>query len=211
MHGGLTISVNNNWFNGFNLDSVRSFLSSELEAVRAALEHLRQDMLGEGEWERQCELAMRTNSGLNVTDFASIVVARAIFLLSDEKRSRGTGATVERTGWASITGESESDFRESRGDSGGGDRGVWHEERWKVFALEKIAAALRDLSTAPFVNHVFLDDAGLVDDSGIGTPDEHTDDGLREGARAGRGSVGATLACVERYLHCSPDTEDRKN
>ncbi|CAM9960921.1 unnamed protein product, partial [Ascophyllum nodosum] len=161
LHGGLTISVNNNWFNGFNLDSVRSFLSSELEAVRAALEHLRQDMLGEGEWERQCELAMRTNSGLNVTDFASIVVARAIFLLSDEKRSRGTGATVERTGWASITGESESDFRESRGDSGGGDRGVWHEERWKVFALEKIAAALRDLSTAPFVNHVFLDDAGL--------------------------------------------------
>lgn len=85
--GGLTISVNTNWFNGFNLARVHAFLLSELRAVRDALDHLREGMLsssrenGEREWERQCEVVMRANSALNMTDFARIVLARARLLL----------------------------------------------------------------------------------------------------------------------------------
>ncbi|CAN0495883.1 unnamed protein product, partial [Scytosiphon promiscuus] len=46
--GGLTVSVNTNWFNGFNLERVHAFLRSELSAVRAALDHLRAEMSPEG-------------------------------------------------------------------------------------------------------------------------------------------------------------------
>lgn len=90
--GGLTISVNNNWFNGFNLARVFAFLRSELDAVRSALDHLRDSMsdgttttCGRGgrEWERQCEVVMRANSALNLTDFARLVVARAWLLLGN--------------------------------------------------------------------------------------------------------------------------------
>ncbi|CAN0151013.1 unnamed protein product, partial [Hapterophycus canaliculatus] len=89
---GLTVSVNTNWFNGFNLERVHAFLRSELSAVRAALGHLRAEMStggrgeqeqgGEGDWERQCELVMRANSGLNVSDFARMLTARARHLLA---------------------------------------------------------------------------------------------------------------------------------
>lgn len=97
--GGLTVSVNTNWFNGFNLERVFDFLRSEVSAVRAALDHLRESMsaAGEGpekgvlggesrEWERQCELVMRANSALNLTEFARIVAARARQLLNDDVR-----------------------------------------------------------------------------------------------------------------------------
>ncbi|CAN0522447.1 unnamed protein product, partial [Ectocarpus sp. 12 AP-2014] len=85
-----TVSVNTNWFNGFNLDKVAAFLRSELSAVRGALDHLRETMSGKGgaggaggrrEWESQCELVMRANSSFNVTDFARLVTARARHLL----------------------------------------------------------------------------------------------------------------------------------
>ncbi|CAN0447978.1 unnamed protein product, partial [Scytosiphon promiscuus] len=85
---GLTISVNTNWFNGFNLARVHAFLLSELSAVRDALEHLRESMNHQDNrgrhptWERQCEVVMRANSALNVTEFARIVTARARYLLT---------------------------------------------------------------------------------------------------------------------------------
>ncbi|CAN0492197.1 unnamed protein product, partial [Discosporangium mesarthrocarpum] len=78
---GMTISVSTNWVNGFNLGRVSAFLFSELRLVREAIGHLRESMSDDGDashgggsgggrsWERQCELIMRANSALSLTDF----------------------------------------------------------------------------------------------------------------------------------------------
>ncbi|CBJ30422.1 conserved unknown protein [Ectocarpus siliculosus] len=195
--GGLTVSVNTNWFNGFNLDKVAAFLHSELSAVRAALDHLRETMSGGGgaggtggrrEWENQCELVMRANSSFNVTDFARLVTARAQHLLGaraaqdslcddDPERCRGSGAS-------------------GRGSSSGS--GAWQQERWVVLALQQLRAVLRELLVAPSADHVFLDDGGdsasLPDEDGAtsgegGDIEGGSDRGLRE-----------TLDAVETYL-----------
>lgn len=207
-YGGLTISVNNNWFNGFSLDNVRSFLSSELEAVREALEHLRHCITADGEWERQCELVMRTNSGLNVTDFAQMVVTRALFLLSSDQLSRNPCTTLEQTGPIDGDGRTEegSDIETSLRENQnkgirGVDRGVWHEERWTVFTLEKIAPALRDLSTPPFADHIFS--------NGVHREVNDYVDGLgHSSCSRDATTIKEVLAEVERYLRCTPSTDD---
>lgn len=210
-YGGLTISVNNNWFNGFSLDNVRSFLSSELGAVREALEHLRHCITADGEWERQCELVMRTNSGLNVTDFAQMVVARALFLLPSNQLSRDPCTMLEWTGPTDGGGRTEegSDIETSlRGsrDKGitGVGRGVWHEERWTVFTMKKIVPALRDLSTPPFADHIFLNGVHQSVDDGVDGPGQSSC--LRDTT-----SIREVLAEVERYLRRTPSPDDDKD
>lgn len=221
-HGGLTISVNNNWFNGFSLDNVRSFLSSELAAVREALEHLRHCMTADGEWERQCELVMRTNSGLNVTDFAQMVVSRALFLLPSNQLPRDPRTMLERTGptdgdgrteEGSVVRDIETSSRESRVKGiGGVDRGVWHEERWTAFTLEKIAPALRDLSTPPFADHVFLNGVHRSVDDSVDTTGEGIGNGLGDSfCSRDTTSIREALAWVERYLRCTTSPDEDKD
>lgn len=255
-HGGLTISVNTNWFNGFNLARVHAFLLSELSAVRDALEHLREDMnddrrrcrtvpigvssgrdgsgrgssggRGSGgfsssdrggssggsggrkrEWERQCEVVMRANSALNVTEFARIVTARAQHLLSLNSPGDPSAAPAPcppsgaaapsrgTTGYNSENGAREAMepmAEEGRGNSrcGGGSGGescgggrlggAWREERWKVFALEQIRVVLQDLLIFPCADHVFLGDGNRRDDGIDGTDGTAgTDDAPGEG------------------------------
>lgn len=110
--GGLTISVNNNWFNGFNLSRVNAFLGSELLAVREALEHLREGMSREGEreWERQCEVIMRANSALDLTSFASLVIDRARALLAGDDRACFPGPSTAATGSEPSGGGDQDDM-----------------------------------------------------------------------------------------------------
>lgn len=153
----MTISVNTNWFNGFNLARVHSFLLSELHAVREALDHLRQDMScscrggggdcngggdcagGGREWERQCEVIMRANSALNITEFARMVVARAQFLLLGD--SNGGGDIAPKNCTPSTVGENKRD-----------------DDRWRLVALEQARNVLQDLAAEPFVSHLFLNE-----------------------------------------------------
>lgn len=225
-HGGLTISVNTNWFNGFNLEKVSAFLLSELLAVRGALDHLRESMSrgvgrvdqsaagkdgtardddgggdsggssgsggrGSREWEHQCELVMRANSALNMTEFARIVMARARYLLSlPSSECPGPGPGPPFRAQALSPPAAATDYAESdSGDLGGGGGDSWKEERWKVLALEQIGAVLRDLLVAPCADHIFLGDGGEA-----GASEENE---LRIG---GGGSLRETLAAVEAYL-----------
>ncbi|CAM9624352.1 unnamed protein product [Ectocarpus fasciculatus] len=196
--GGLTISVNTNWFNGFNLDRVAAFLRSELSAVRAALDHLRESMSAGGgaggsrEWESQCELVMRANSSFNVTDFARLVTARARHLLApraaqdsvrhdDPERCRGSGGAS------------------GRGSSGSSSSGAWQQERWVALALEQVRAVLRELLVAPCADHVFLDgdgDSASLPDQDGATSGEGGDD-IEGGSDGG---LRQTLEAVEAYL-----------
>ncbi|CAM9621066.1 unnamed protein product [Ectocarpus sp. 4 AP-2014] len=205
--GGLTVSVNTNWFNGFNLDKVAAFLRLELSAVRGALDHLRETMSGEGgaggaggrrEWESQCELVMRANSSFNVTDFARLVTARARHLLAprdaqdsvcydDPERCRGSGAS-------------------GRGSS---SSGAWQQERWVVLALQQVRAVLRELLVAPSADHVFLDGGG----DSASLPDE---DGATsgEGGDIEGGSGGGlreTLDAVEAYIFTRDVTREQSS
>lgn len=208
--GGLTISVNTNWFNGFSLGRVHSFLLSELSAVREALGHLRESMSegegpglspsggreedataeGGGEWERQCELAMRTNSALNMTDFARIVLARARFLLRPLFSPGGVppaSPNPDGAPAAEINGQREGaeeaedleppPVAESTAGEGGGRGGnAWRGEQWKVLALEQIRLVLRDLLVlAPCASHIFLrDDAAAAAAAALGLEDGST-------------------------------------
>ena len=190
--GGLTVSVNTNWFNGFNLTRVFAFLQSELDAVRSALDHLRDSMSdGPGgrerrEWERQCEVVMRANSALNLTEFARLVVARARLLLDSALATGadvGAGADAVASGdeiLPSLSGLREATTRGSGGAEGTpvaaataaaaaaaaakalrrhhGDAGTGEprEERWTILSLEQVEAVLRQLSMPPCADHIFL-------------------------------------------------------
>lgn len=185
---GLTISVNTNWFNGFNLSKVHSFLKTELLAVRDALDHLREVMSEEGnrEWERQCEVVMRANSALNMTDFVSIVTARARLLLAAEDDhasscisaskaavgERAEGGEVVRAEVIMSDGGTEIKHL-SHVDTDSPSRPLQHpgcarktaktsrgsamDERWRVFALEQAASVLREFTIEPYSSHLFLD------------------------------------------------------
>jgi hypothetical protein len=79
----LTCSVNSNFFNAYNLRQVWNFLKKELLSVRAEILHLRDDMNrsdGPGSWEEHCEVILRANSAMNVTDFLSLLARRQHFM-----------------------------------------------------------------------------------------------------------------------------------
>ncbi len=222
--GGLTVSVNTNWFNGFNLERVHAFLRSELDAVRLALDHLRdswseglggQGGEGGGEgggrgWERQCELVMRANSALSLTEFARMVMARAQLLLGNEVAAADAAAADDDGKSRSIRGGdhvAETSPRNS-GDScrrSGERRG----ERWTIIALDQVLAVLRELSVFPCIDHIFLeedDDGG--DDQGDDTHSQISSIGAPEEMRTAGDAGGAGTACslretleaVEAYL-----------
>lgn len=226
--GGLTVSVNTNWFNGFNLERVYAFLRSELDAVRLELDHLRDswsdsERNGEGEgegrgWERQCELVMRANSALSLTEFARMVMARAQLLLGNEvaDANADAAATADDGKSRSARGVDQDHVAEtSRRISGGSGRrnGEWQEERWTVLALDQVLAVLRELSASPCIDHIFLaEDYHDGCDQGGGARSQSSSIDAREDSGAERHSKkvegGADKACslretleaVEAYL-----------
>ncbi|CAM9155846.1 unnamed protein product, partial [Choristocarpus tenellus] len=150
----LTLSVNTNWFNGFNIGRVSKFLRSELNAVHKAIEHLREDMSHDGDgrdWERQCELIMRANSALNLTDFAGLVCERVRHIMT-----YSCNQDVSLPSQADQEGQ-QSERNDSRICEGLGkwEEGVW-ELRWRLHALEQAAVVLQELSTKPSIDHIFL-------------------------------------------------------
>jgi hypothetical protein len=79
---GGTLSINHNWFNGYNLKRVAAFLiDEELPDVQAVVRRdaftMETDPNDSRAWARQCEVVMKANSGMNVTALARLVMAKA--------------------------------------------------------------------------------------------------------------------------------------
>ena len=61
-----TISINHNWFNGFNLSNIFQFLFNELKQIRELLFDLKENFISENEnekfaWEKHCNKIMKAN------------------------------------------------------------------------------------------------------------------------------------------------------
>ena len=87
----LVISLNRNWFNGFNLNEVWLFLVRELTAVRRELWHLRSGsdtadadpslQMGLGDWYRQCDAILKGNAATNAREFVELLAARVCMMI----------------------------------------------------------------------------------------------------------------------------------
>ncbi|KAF1794857.1 Thioredoxin, conserved site [Phytophthora cactorum] len=79
-----TISINHNWFNGYNVRELWDFFKKEYAAVECELEDLKEMGLVGREFVDQCQLVMRANTGINYLEFRELLYAKARELL--EKR-----------------------------------------------------------------------------------------------------------------------------
>jgi len=72
------LSINHNWFNRSSLDRVWTFVKEEASAVQERLYDLREtfdaSLCG---WERQCEVVMRANSSINLTEWVDLLLWKA--------------------------------------------------------------------------------------------------------------------------------------
>lgn len=89
-----TISINHNWFNGENLSEIWAFLAAECMAVRETIAYCRdcfesQDPLP-NPWERHCEVIMRANSAINMSEFYQLLMEK-----KEEVKGRLLGSTVK--------------------------------------------------------------------------------------------------------------------
>lgn len=84
------LSINHNWFNRSSLPRVWAFLKQEARAVQARLGHLRdtfdQDVSG---WERQCEVVLRANSAMNLTEWVGLLVWKAREMRRRQQAGKG--------------------------------------------------------------------------------------------------------------------------
>lgn len=79
-----TISLNRNWFNGFNIYEIWRFLVKELNSIRKEIWPLfdprscedKALLMTSQEWHRHCETLLRANSALNVQGFLELISAR---------------------------------------------------------------------------------------------------------------------------------------
>lgn len=85
-----TISINHNWFNGYNLKSVWEFFHREYAAVEKELENLKEIGLVGTEFRQQCQLVMKANTGTNFVEFRELLTAKAQDLLFQYTSSLGT-------------------------------------------------------------------------------------------------------------------------
>lgn len=83
-----TISINHNWFNGYNLKSVWDFFQNEYAAVEKELENLKEIGLVGIEFKQQCQLVMKANTGTNFVEFRDLLTAKAQDLLIQYSRSQ---------------------------------------------------------------------------------------------------------------------------
>lgn len=82
-----TISINHNWFNGFNVRELWTFFQSEYNAVERELEHLQEIGLTGWDFKNQCQLVMNANTGIDYTEFRQLLSAKARDLLETLERS----------------------------------------------------------------------------------------------------------------------------
>lgn len=88
----MTISVNHNWFNGFNIYCVWRFLLKELAIVceamldfldtpsTAANKGLSNDLLmNRSEWNSHCNMTLKANSALSLSDFVELLASRVLY------------------------------------------------------------------------------------------------------------------------------------
>jgi hypothetical protein len=84
------LSINHNWFNRSNLARVWAFLKEEAKAVQEKLGHLRETFDEEvSSWERQCEVVLRANSAMNLTEWVGLLLWKA-------REVRRVGQAVDR-------------------------------------------------------------------------------------------------------------------
>ncbi|RLN98570.1 hypothetical protein BBJ28_00005968 [Nothophytophthora sp. Chile5] len=91
-----TISINHNWFNGYNLRELWGFFRRELTAVERELEDLKALGLIGREFLDQCQLVMRANTGINYVEFRELLYAKASELLARYERLEEETATGGR-------------------------------------------------------------------------------------------------------------------
>jgi len=94
----VTVSVNQNWFNGFNIYQVWRFIVRELSAVRQEMWHLKRGTvesrdapelcMNDGEWVCHCEVLLRANASMGLSDMLELCVSRLLSLLSTAPRPR---------------------------------------------------------------------------------------------------------------------------
>ncbi|GAB5036579.1 jmjc domain-containing protein 4 [Nannochloropsis oceanica] len=84
------LSINHNWFNRSSLARVWAFLKEEASAVQEKLGHLRETFDEDvGGWERQCEVVLRANSAMNLTEWVGMLMWKA-------REFRRVGKIVDR-------------------------------------------------------------------------------------------------------------------
>ena len=104
----VTISVNQNWFNGFNIYQVWRFILRELSAVRHEVWHLKRGTIesrdapelcmNDGEWVRHCEVLLRANARMGLSDILELCVGRLLSLLFTAPRPRSCSSSS----WAAL-------------------------------------------------------------------------------------------------------------
>lgn len=107
--GGITVSVNHNWMNGFNIYRVWRFIAGELRSVRAEMACFRRpggcpdpSLMDEGEWLRHCELTMRANCSFSVLNFFELLSGRLLYVLVSESTGRSGDAGAAIPEWARV-------------------------------------------------------------------------------------------------------------
>ncbi|KAG7392641.1 JmjC domain, hydroxylase [Phytophthora pseudosyringae] len=81
-----TISINHNWFNGYNVRELWGFFKREYAAVEHELEDLKEMGLVGREFVDQCQLVMLANTGINYVEFRELLYAKSSELLAQRKR-----------------------------------------------------------------------------------------------------------------------------
>lgn len=89
-----TISINHNWFNGYNLQHIWQFFQREYAAVEKELEDLKEIGLVGAEFKQQCQLVMKANTGTNYVEFREMLYSKAQDLLTRSQHSLGTDETA---------------------------------------------------------------------------------------------------------------------
>ncbi|KAI9995190.1 hypothetical protein PInf_012240 [Phytophthora infestans] len=80
-----TISINHNWFNGYNVREMWKFFKREYAAVERELEDLKEMGLVGREFGDQCQLVMLANTGINYVEFRELLYAKASQLLEERE------------------------------------------------------------------------------------------------------------------------------
>lgn len=89
-----TISINHNWFNGYNIRELWGFFKREYAAVEHELEDLKEMGLVGREFVDQCQLVMLANTGINYVEFRELVYAKTNELLSQRGHPENNNSTA---------------------------------------------------------------------------------------------------------------------
>ena len=108
--GKLTISINHNWINGFNLYNVWEFLLNELGSVHREMEcflgpddeNLDPTLMCPKEWNEHCEKIMRANCSFSVVDFIELLSGRLLYVLYSNECGKSSSSKFVAPEWASL-------------------------------------------------------------------------------------------------------------